>query len=105
VQPTFIAFSLVPIFVGLVWIYTSPLPNAKLGKLARTSIRIILFGAIFGGILAQEAYLGNNAPPSQRNFDLGSCFLLEAIPMLFIMFYRYYRDPARFKSRRSNNND
>jgi hypothetical protein len=97
-----IAFSLVPLFVGLSWIYASPLPSAKLGKLGKAVIRTMLFVTISGGILAQENYLGDNVPPSQRSFDLGFCFLLEAIPILFILFYRYYRNPGAFKKDRSS---
>jgi hypothetical protein len=60
-----------------------------------------LLAVMFGGIFMQEIYLGKYAPSARRNFDLGLCFLLEAIPMLCIMFYRYFKDPERFNRRRT----
>jgi hypothetical protein len=90
---------MVPVFIGLMWIYTSP-SSSRLGKLSKVFVRLILFVAIFGGILVQEDYLSINAPSRQRSLYLGFCFLLEAIPMLFIMLHRYRENPERFRNRR-----
>ena len=97
-----IALLFVPIFIGLTWLYTSPLSGIKLGSFAKALLRIALFVAIFGGILAQVNYLATNEPPSTRNFCGGLCVLLEIVPIIFILFYRYYKDPSRSGSYRSN---
>lgn len=81
-----------PVLLGLLWIYTSPLPRLDGYTPVKVIIRIVLFAAIFGGFLTQLNFLAHNEPLNARRFYGMALLIVEVIPMLFIMFYRYYQN-------------
>jgi hypothetical protein len=91
----FVMLLFAPVVLGLLWAYTSPRPRPERHDIVLTLIRVFLFAAVFGGILAQENYLAHHEPVSRRGFYGGALFLMECVPMLFIIFYRYYREQNR----------
>jgi hypothetical protein len=94
-----------PVLLGLLWMYTSPLPRLDGYTPMKVTIRIALFVAVFVGFLAQLNFLAHNEPLNARRFYGMALLIIEAIPMLFIMFYRYYQDPNSYGSKRVNRTD
>jgi hypothetical protein len=85
--------------------YTSPLPRLDGYTPVKVIIRIVLFVAVFGGFFAQFNFLAHNEPLNARRSYGMALLVIEAIPMLFIMFYRYYQNPSRYGSKRVNRTD
>jgi hypothetical protein len=85
--------------------YTSPLPRLDGHTPAKVIIRIALFAAVFGGLLAQFNFLGHREPLNARRLYGMALLITEAIPMLFIIFYRYYKNPSTYEFKRANRTD
>lgn len=91
-----------PVLLELLWMYMSPLRRLDGYIPAKVMIRIVLFAAIFGGFLAQLNFLAHHEPLNARRIYGMALLVIEAIPMLFIIFYRYYKDPNSYGRKRVN---
>jgi RsiW-degrading membrane proteinase PrsW (M82 family) len=91
-----------PVLLGLLWMYMSPLRRLDGYTPVKVIIRIALFVAVFGGFLAQLNFLAHHEPLNTRRLYGIALLVIEAIPMLFIVFYRYYQDPNSYGSKRVN---
>lgn len=80
-----------PILLGATWLYTSPLQRLGQNTPAKVTIRIVLFAVMLGGLFAQLDFLAHNVPTNSRRYYLLSLLVVECVPMLAIMFYRYHR--------------
>jgi hypothetical protein len=94
-----------PVIVGLTWLYMSPLRRLDGNTLAKVIIRIALSTAILGGFFAQLNFLAHREPANLRRPYLMALLIIEAIPMLTIMFYRTNKDPASYGLKPTNRTD
>ena len=87
-----IVLAFAPVLWGSLWAYTSPLPRLDGYTLVKAIIRIVLAVAALGGMFVQLDYLVHHVPINSRRLYGNALLVIEGIPMLVIMFYRYYRN-------------
>jgi hypothetical protein len=88
-----------PVILGLLWMYTLPLSRLDGYTPLKVAFRIVLFVAVFGGIIAQLNFLAHNQPLNVRRFYGMALLVIEAIPILFILISR---DPSKNRSKSVN---
>jgi hypothetical protein len=94
-----------PGIVGLTWLYMSPLRRLDGNTLTKVLIRVALSVAILGGFFAQLNFLAHREPVDLRRPYLMALLIIQAIPMLAIMFYRTHKDPGRYGLKPTNRTD
>ncbi len=80
-----------PVLAGCTWIYVSPLRRLDGHTSVKGIIRIVLFVAIFGGMLTQLKFLVDNEPSNTSGPYIVALLAIDAIPILSILFYRDLR--------------
>lgn len=89
--------ALAPIMWGLTWIYASPLRSLDGYFWVKLIVRVVFVVVILGGFGAQLNFLAHREPSLHtRQFYLLALLIIEGIPMLAILIYRYYQDPSSY---------
>jgi|SRR5271154_3328990 len=91
--------ALVPLMWGVTWIYASPMRRLDRYFWLKLLFRVLLTVIVLGGLLAQLNFLAHREPSLHaRHIYVGTLLLIEVIPTLAILFYRYYQDPSSYWS-------
>jgi len=89
--------ALAPVVWGITWIYASPLHRLDGKFWLKLSSRVVLCAVLLGGMGAQLIFLGDREPsPNTRQFYVLAFLIIEGLPALAILFYRYYQDPSSY---------
>lgn len=91
--------ALAPVEWGFTWMYASPLRRMDGYFWGKLIVRVVLAVAILGGLGAQLNFVANREPSLHaRQFYLLALLIIEAVPGLAILFYRYYQNPSSYWS-------
>jgi hypothetical protein len=86
-----------PVVWWVTWIYMSPLHHLKGKFWVKLMIRVVLCTSLLGGVGAQLNFLAHRVTSLHtRQFHFLGLLIIECIPALAIMFYRYYQDPRSY---------
>lgn len=89
--------TLAPVMWWVTWIYMSPLHRLDGHFWVKLVVRVVLCVIVLGGLFAQLGFLVHGELSLHaRRFYLGALLLIEGVPILAIVFYRYYRDPSSY---------
>lgn len=96
-----------PVLLGVTWVYMSPLPRLDVYTpwkviIGRVLSKTAFFVLVLGGLFAQLNFLAHNVPSNTRRFWVMALLIMEAVPMLWIVFYRYYQNPGSYGAKRGD---
>ena len=90
--------ALAPLMWGLTWIHASPMRRLDRYFWLKFIVHVVFSVIIIGGLLAQMNFLGHREAGHTRQFYLLAFLIIEAVPAMAIIFYRYYQDPSSYWS-------
>jgi len=89
--------ALAPVMWGFTWIYASPWRRLDGYFWPKLIARVVFCVAMLGGFGAQLNFVANRNPSmNTRQWCLLALVVIEGLPMLAIMFYRYYQNPSSY---------